>query len=75
MTQEEAGRYAISLWKRYFEKIGEPWESNNLCHFCSEQLSYHEDGLLYYEDGLLYHEVDCIWLEAKKLLDEIGYGK
>ena len=55
---------ALELWKRLFERTTSPWIESNAfdidaeyCFFCSE---WRDEG----------HAPDCIWIEAKKLVEE-----
>ena len=52
---------ALELWKRLFEWTDSPyeeWEDGSfLCFFCGTEES-------------MPHAPDCIWIEAKKLVEE-----
>ena len=51
---------ALELWKRLFEWTDDPYEGDEYgkqwCFFCGEDYPT--------------HIIDCIWIEAKKLVEE-----
>ena len=53
----DVGDQALALWRRWFDKFGDPWIPTGrqlYCCFC--------DGY----DGV--HETDCVWVLAKALI-------
>jgi hypothetical protein len=54
---------ALELWKQFFEGNNDPWTYDDFgiyCFFCGKKQHWSND----------HHTSDCIWAEAKKLVEE-----
>lgn len=59
---EKNGRIALSLWKRWFRKSGDPMYRGlrMICFFC---------GMVQMPSGKPRHKKGCAYMEAKTLMD------